>query len=333
VSLIAAIFFPDLSHYDADRGVTIQPDTVAVIVKASHGTRFVDRTYSAFKQQAADRGCYFTAYHWLNHGGAAAQAAYCYAAVGRTPVMVDAEDMPGNTGYAGPLTVADIAGFVTELRRLGGVSNLVYLPRWYWADHMGSPDLRPLGNIGVRLVSSSYTTYSDSGPGWAAYGGLTPVQWQYTNALPYSGSASDFNAFRGTLDEYKTLTQGGLKMSDWSGLGQPPNFPFSADVATVDVNTVLRLGDKTGWDPDDGAGWWLVKKLRDMHTAIGDVTKAVAAVQADVDVLQAGGVDVDALAAKITAALIASGANGLTAADHDAVIADVKTALRQGVGA
>jgi len=320
------IFFPDVSHYDIDRGVTIEPNTAVVIAKATHGTRLIDSGYAKFRDQAARVGAYFTAYHWLNHGNAAAQAQFCFAAVGHTPVMIDAEDTAGNTGYNGALAVADITGFAIELRRLGGNCNLAYLPHWYWQNNMGSPDLRPLTATGLGLVSSNYTAYSDTGPGWAGYGGVPVVQWQYTDKLPYGGGTSDFNAYKGTLDQYKALTQGGPTMSDWSGLGQPKNFPFSADVAAADINTVLRTGDKTGWADADGAGWWFVKKLRDMHTAIG-------ALQADLDVLRQGGVDVDALGTKITNALIASNANGLTAADHAAVVADVKLALRQGTEA
>jgi hypothetical protein len=53
----------------------------------------------------------------------------------------------------------------------------------------------------------------------------------------------------------------GGTVSDWSGLGQPKNFPYSGDVAAADVQTVLRLGDHTAWDDDDGKGWWIYKKV------------------------------------------------------------------------
>lgn len=204
------IFYPDLSHWDAGRGVRVQPGTVAVIAKATHGTAFVDSAYTTYRAQAAQVGAVFGAYHWLNHGNAAAQARFCRDHVGTVPVMVDAEDMPGNTGYAGPLTVADIAEFITALRAAGGVCHLVYLPRWYWRDHMGSPDLSPLVRLGVGLVQSDYgVPYSDTGRGWQPFGGMTPAVWQYTDAQPYSGSHSDFNAFRGTVDQFRALISGG----------------------------------------------------------------------------------------------------------------------------
>ncbi|HEX6500398.1 MAG TPA: GH25 family lysozyme [Micromonosporaceae bacterium] len=220
------IFYPDLSHYDLDRGVTVQPGTVAVLAKATHGTLFLDRGYPILQRQAAAVSAVFGGYHWLNHGDGASQAAFCFSHVGRVPVMVDAEDMPNNSGYNGPLTVPDIVDFVSGLRARGGICNLVYLPRWYWSDHMGSPDLTPLARLGLGLVSSNYTTYSDTGPGWTPYGGMAPVVWQYTDAQPYSGSHCDFNAFRGTTEEFRALINGGdMEPADvWNfdGIPAPP---------------------------------------------------------------------------------------------------------------
>jgi hypothetical protein len=212
------IFFPDVSHFTP---VTIEPGTVAVVSKATHGFHFKEASYLTFQAQAKKQNAYYVAYHWLNHGDASAQANYCYATVGKTPLMIDAEDVPGNTGYNGYLTVDDILAFVAAFRELGGVVHLCYLPQWYWSLHMGHPDLTPLQEAGVWLVSSNYTTYSDSGPGWATYGGCQPVVWQYTDALPYGGGSVDFNAFKGTLDEFKQLVGGTNVMpafDDWNPL-------------------------------------------------------------------------------------------------------------------
>ncbi len=62
------------------------------------------------------------------------------------------------------------------------------------------------GQAGVGLVSSNYTTYSDTGPGWTAYGGVTPIQWQFTNNL--NGSGADGNAYRGTADQWWAMMTG-----------------------------------------------------------------------------------------------------------------------------
>lgn len=292
------IFFPDLSHYDMDRALQIEPETVAVIVKATHGAVFLDRGYSYYRRQASEHNAYFTAYHWLNHGNAARQAEYCYAMIGAEAVMVDVEDTPANDGWNGAPTVDDIITFANRYRELGGQCHLAYIPRWYWESWMGSPDLRPLEQNHIYLVASNYTMYSDDGPGWQSYGGVTPVQWQYTSRLPYGGSTCDFNAFKGTLEEYKKLTKGTL-MSDWSGLGAPKNFPYSGDVASADVQTVLRTGDKTGWSDIDGAGWFITRILRDIRDRVAGLsTPTVTLTDADRAAITEG--IVNGLLAKLT---------------------------------
>ena len=62
------------------------------------------------------------------------------------------------------------------------------------------------------LVSSNYTHYSDSGPGWAPYGGMTPVIWQYTDSGTLNGvEPVDFNAYRGTVADFESqVTTGAL---------------------------------------------------------------------------------------------------------------------------
>lgn len=188
------IFFPDISSYEL--GLTIQPGTVAVIAKATEGTYYRDAEYANFKAQAAKVGAVFSAYHFLKaDGNSAGQADYCHAMVGGTPVMLDVE-----TEGASMPTVADIAAFIARMRTLGARVWGAYVPRWYWEQVGGD-----LGSLGVVIVSSNYTTYSDAGPGWVPYGGAAPALWQYTNAQPYGGQAVDFNAYRGTVTELAAL--------------------------------------------------------------------------------------------------------------------------------
>jgi hypothetical protein len=194
-----SIFFPDVSGFQD--GLRIQPGTVALLAKATEGSTFTDGAYRDFRAQAARVGAVFGAYHFL-WGGTAGEARHCFQVVGSTPLMMDIE----NTAVA--LTLDDVLSFVRNYRALGGVVHLAYLPHWYWEGTMGSPSLVPLARLGVSLVASNYTTYSDTGPGWAPYGGVAPVQWQYTDALPYGGMAVDFNAFRGGVADYRALLTG-----------------------------------------------------------------------------------------------------------------------------
>jgi hypothetical protein len=235
------IFFPDISSYEA--GLTIQPGTVAVIAKATEGTYYRDAQYANFKAQAARVGAVFSAYHFLKaDGNAAGQADYCHAMVGSTPVMLDVE----TEGTSKP-TVGDVGAFIARMRELGGRVWGVYFPQWYWQQVGGN-----LASLGVAIVSSNYTTYSDSGPGWAPYGGASPAAWQYTDKQPYGGQSVDFNAFKGTAAELAALingttsSSGGTDMSNiipasiahhFPGLDLSGDFPANApfDEPTADI--------------------------------------------------------------------------------------------------
>lgn len=321
------IFFPDVSHYN---NVTIVPGTVAVLAKATHGTSFVESSYSKFKTQCAVVGAHFVAYHWLNHGNVQAQAAYCFKTVGKTPLMLDCEDQPGNTGYAGPLTAADITGFVQAYRQLGGVVHLAYIPHWYWQDHMGSPSLTPLTNLGVGLVSSSYTKYSDTGPGWNAYGGATPVQWQYTDALSYGGGQADFNAFRGTIEQYIALTTGGMDVTafdDWN-----PNFKDgvqrSPSTCLKELWEMLAHGK---WmdgvnDAPMHAVYTNVQQIPQIVTAVVGLTTAVSALPKSTTAVLTPD-QISELKADVTATISAAVQAGLLTRDD--VVAACETALGQ----
>lgn len=195
-----SIFYPDVSNYNS--GLQVQPGTVAVCAKASEGTTYRDPAYQNFRAQAARVGATFFAYHWLHHGNVDAQAAFCSSIVGNTPVMIDCEDTSDVP------TVADCVAFAAGLRSRGGVCTLVYLPQWYWSGNLGSPSLVPLGRAGLSLVSSNYTAYSDTGPGWSPYGGVSPVIWQYSDTFSYGGYAVDFNAYRGNAQQLAALVTG-----------------------------------------------------------------------------------------------------------------------------
>jgi hypothetical protein len=102
-----------------------------------------------------------------------------------------------------------VTGFIAAYRALGGVVHLAYLPKWYW-QQIGSPPLTPIGDLGVSLVSSAYPgVYSDSGEGWAGYGGLDPAVWQWSDNRDYGGVACDQNAFKGTAAELLSLFRTG----------------------------------------------------------------------------------------------------------------------------
>lgn len=192
------IHFPDLSHFK-----TVSLDgAVALITKATQGLSYVDPTYAVYKRDAEARGIPFAGYHWVDTSDLGGQAAHAFRIMGNTPCMWDAE--------AAGATVPRLVELTQRYRALGGNPRLVYLPHWWWQDHLGSPSLQPLADLGLALVSSAYPArgYTENGIGWNGYGGVMPRIWQWTDAHPFNGQLVDFNAFKGTVEELRALFNG-----------------------------------------------------------------------------------------------------------------------------
>jgi lysozyme len=186
----------------------------AVCIKRSEGTYYLNPYYEAQVAQAQAAGAFHFAYHYLTNEDPHAQAQHCLDHVGpHVAVMVDVETQP-KTGSK-PSLEQNVA-FVRSFRGLGGTLHLNYLPRWYWISPWGQPDLAPLKNLGLALVSSDYSGYSTNA-GWAAYGGWAPTIWQYSDSVPLHGHNVDFNAFLGSgatdvpalVDEFKSVVMTG----------------------------------------------------------------------------------------------------------------------------
>lgn len=183
---MTTLLFRDVSHYQAD-----YMPTGPTVAKATEGDNFTDPEYAQIKARSAAKGYVFGAYHFLAAGNIAAQAAHAFAVIGTsTGCMVDVE-----RGTGGSPTLADVLAFIDAYRRLGGILEVAYIPRWYWSGVWGSPSLLGIATRGVKVATSDYTTYSDTGPGWTPYGGLKASDiawWQYTDK-PVDG-----DAFKGT---------------------------------------------------------------------------------------------------------------------------------------
>jgi hypothetical protein len=189
------IFWPDVSNYQ--NGLVLEPKTVALVAKATQGTGGVDAAYIGFKNQAAAQGSIFSGYHFLEQGNGAAQAQHYFSVAGSTPCMIDCE----SDGSSQP-GVQDCLDFYHELTALGGRAWAVYLPAWYWGT-LGNPDLSPLSSM--ALVASAYNGYSDTAPGWNSYGNVAPSVLQFSDTFQYSGQGVDFNAYRGTVEQFRAL--------------------------------------------------------------------------------------------------------------------------------
>lgn len=188
---IAVTHFRDVSNWDGD-----YHPTGPTFAKATQGATFTDKRFSATRTRTLAGGWPFAGYHYLDaRSSTLAQARHALAVIGKsTAVMWDVEKGGG--------TFADLISTHDQFVAMGGHGRLVYLPHWYWQS-IGSPDLRPLVARGLLLVSSNYPPggYSDQGPGWAPYGGMTPMFWQYTS------KPGDSDAFRGTPDQMARLLE------------------------------------------------------------------------------------------------------------------------------
>jgi peptidoglycan hydrolase-like protein with peptidoglycan-binding domain len=205
------IFYPDVSDFQA--GISFSGCVIAM-VKATENNNYTNPDYAAAKVRAANAGAYFCAYHFLHAGNGAGQASYAYGRVGSgVPLMIDCEPTNNSNGtIASAPQISDVVAFVNQFRALGGTVHLLYLPHWYWQGNLGQVSLAPVIGLGMLLVSSDYTAYSDTGPGWAAYGGMTPLIWQYTSTATLNGVSNvDMNAYQGSLADFQAQVSSGAQ--------------------------------------------------------------------------------------------------------------------------
>lgn len=210
-----------------------------------------DSAWSWFCQNALTNGVPLYAYHFINSQSVdgntpEAQADYAYAVAGVVPAMLDLEPNRGACA-----TIAEGCKWIDHFRASGGVVNLLYYPRWVW-QQQGSPDLKAFRDRGMSLVSSNYTTYSDSGPGWAAYGGINPTVWQYTSSYPVGSILCDRNAFKGTVSQLRALIEGkGITMNWTDTLASPPDGPFWGGRNNSAGQILVDLGSMRDWGYTD----------------------------------------------------------------------------------
>lgn len=193
------IFYPDYSSYQGQADTTGVP---AIVAKATEGNYYKDADYVWYRTQAAKQGVPFSGYHFLKGEiDPAQQALYYFNFAGKTPCMLDVE----TEGSSRP-SIDQVIAFIEALERLGGRVWGAYIPKWYW--ELVGGDLGRLTAHGVVLISSNYTSYSESGPGWNSYGGATPTMWQYTSGYKLNGTSVDYNAFKGTAAQLAAIING-----------------------------------------------------------------------------------------------------------------------------
>jgi hypothetical protein len=341
------LFTVDISNHDRDRkgspldwAAIRRAGIVATCAKASEGDplqgnySYTDPWFNENSAGAARAGIpLIGAYHVLSAGtsaGITRQVNWLResAPAGLSWAMVDVEPFDELASRSIAPKWVDLRDFcaiwttLTKGRPLG-----VYLPQWYWTQ-IGHPDLRALPGS-CFLVSSDYGPNAgaapaalygqrngDTGRGWAAYGGVVPKLWQYGSQarIPGCSDATDVNAYKGTLDQLTTLLTGGDTMGTL-------DYPQAAWLHNASANIGDALQMHTTSPVKGDAGQPGVMELK-LVTTLQQIAADVAAVKASLTP-----VDQAKLASDIAAYLVASGANGLTVADHEAVRADVAAVL------
>lgn len=223
---IAVTHFRDVSNWDGD-----YHPTGPTFAKATQGGSFTDKRFTSTRARTAAGGWPFAAYHYLDTRSTdLANARHALVVIGKsTATMWDVEKGGGN--------LSDLIAVHDTYVSMGGHGRLVYLPHWYW-EKIGAPDLRPLVARGLLLVSSNYPAggYSDNGPGWAPYGGMTPMFWQYTS------TPGDSNAYRGTVDQMARLLA--IRATGAPAATPPPATPKPVHIV-VKGDTLSSIAD--GW--------------------------------------------------------------------------------------
>lgn len=204
------IFGPDIYNGQAGLALTSLRYASFVLAKTTEGTYYIDKSYQSWRRQAQAANELFLWYHFLTKENVATQVANTKANVGdlSLPGMLDAE-----TEYGYTPTWKQILDYIDAAHAAGLNLRLLYLPHWVW-EQMGSPDLTELKSRKVYLVSSSYPGGAgsplqiypgDHYPGWDGYGGMPVTMAQFTDQGLDGGMRVDYNAFQGTVDQFRQL--------------------------------------------------------------------------------------------------------------------------------
>ncbi|TWS24509.1 hypothetical protein FK268_12530 [Tsukamurella sputi] len=128
------------------------------------------------------------------------EADFMMAALGdpSIPIQIDYEDT--TNGGSG----ADLAARVQAYRDRGARLLPVYLPRWFWAGQMRSPDLSFIRDVG--LWNSNYVNgtgygsalYDPNSAGWQGFGGVDVRILQFTEQAQVTDQRIDANAVKDT---------------------------------------------------------------------------------------------------------------------------------------
>lgn len=180
--------------------------------KVTESTNYLNPTWEHNRSGMLALGDSFMpgAYHFLHGGNGAAQARYFLDHAGDVSRFAVALDVEASGADA-----ATSRAWVAEFKRLTNNHPVLgYFPRWYW-DQQGRPDLSFFDSIwqsayvsGSGSASSLYAKVPASW--WATFGNepISLLQYSSSCVVPGITGVADISAYRGSLDDLKTLALG-----------------------------------------------------------------------------------------------------------------------------
>lgn len=284
-------------------------------IKASEGPEWqtAGETRDYFRREfprARAAGLTVGAYHVVRSGNIAEQITWYLrqlAAVGANPLQIINQIDFEKWSYDFP-SYSTLKSLIRALLIVTPVLPVLYTGKWIWDQVSGDP-ADAAADLGVPLWDSNYgsnpntgfkTAYpGDSSSRWRSYAGWSTSILQYGSKtiVPGVTGGCDANAYRGTLEEFRAqfiASEGDndVNLTDKVTLPQWVIDAFKDDPGVADGSILVQTALGSGY-----AYGRLANQKADA------LQKDLAAVKAVVTGLSTGGVDVDALVAKLAPAV------------------------------
>jgi len=217
---VSTIFGPDVSYFQ--NGMSLvkakQEGMSFVILRTNDGT-FKDTCYASHYDDAKNAGLLIAAYAYIRNPSEgtsiAAQVQTTLQVMGdrKVPVWLDCETNAG-------LHVDHIRAYKRGLEAAGvrvpGI--YTYVPFWEGKVSPSEPDMAEFGRLwkaaypgGTGTAAQVYSASGGDGSHNWTYplGNRKPDLWQFTDRATIAGHTVDCNAFRGTVEQLRTIFYGG----------------------------------------------------------------------------------------------------------------------------
>lgn len=294
-------------------------------IKATEGSGWKSAYYAAQIVRARNAGQAVVAYHYQSTQSVAAQIANVVSMVSTdTPVAIDVELGSGGVDITRAL--------VDGLRAKGYRVPFIYLPKWYWQGHLGSPGLAGLPPNWVSWYPDNVARFGSAGLSlvpesvWAGFGGLPVIAVQFTSSgrvANYPGGNIDLDFYRGTRAMFLALIgaatsgSGTDEEAELSELSDKINAMHTKIVG--DFSLTLDERPKPIDQPDDLRG-----DVMSLRVAVANIAESLAKLAEETNTVE---IDYTKLAAALKAAGVTGGVGG--GVTREQLIADVGALLQR----